>query len=483
MKHFWHSALCLVASGLFAHAADPVLIPAQTLHQPRPTPDRVILTWSGDPATTQAVTWRTDTTVLSGKAQLAVSQDGPNFDPISKDKGKPTYVTLEGTSQLLKTQLNEAHYHTVEFTGLTPETKYVYRVGDGVNWTEWYQFETASQEAKAFSFIYVGDAQNEIKRHWSRVIRGAYSEMPKAKFILHAGDLINSGPRDDEWGEWHNAAGWINAMIPAVPTPGNHEYGGNVKPTKEVPKPKARLTSHWRPQFALPTHGPAGLEETVYYFDYQGVRFVSLNSNENPQDQVPWLENVLSSNPHRWSILTFHHPIYSPAKNRDNKALRELWRPIIDKYKVDLVLTGHDHTYGRSSLMREDNTLSGERLRSENGTVYVVSVSGPKMYPLSDSAEWVKVKAQDTQLYQIITVDGNRLHFIARTPRGEIRDEFELRKASSGINNLIERESLELERGRENSPSRTQLLYATGALILLPLLYVGFRFVRRMSAR
>ena len=45
----------------FAGAHDapaPAPYPDKAAHAPRPLPDRVVLTWRGDPATTQAVTWR-----------------------------------------------------------------------------------------------------------------------------------------------------------------------------------------------------------------------------------------------------------------------------------------------------------------------------------------------------------------------------------------------------------------------------------------
>ncbi len=470
-------------------AAEPVLLPAKQAYLPTSRPDRIILTWTADPSTSQAVTWRTDTVTTTGLAQLALSENGPNFDALSKDKKSGQVVrTITATTQLLKTDLSEAHYHTAEFLTLIPKTKYVYRVGDGKNWSEWFAFETACSTPEPFGFIYFGDAQNDIKRHWSRIVRGAYSDMPKAKFIIHAGDLINSGNRDEEWGEWHGAAGWINGMVPSFPTPGNHEYSGRSRPISESvagiaatiaeKKSGTQLTTHWRATFALPTHGPTGLEESAHYMDYQGVRFVSLNSNEKQKEQVEWLDSVLQNNPNRWTVLTFHHPIYSPAKGRDNKTLRELWRPIIDKHGVDLVLTGHDHTYGRSSLMREDNTLTGERLRSERGTVYVVSVSGPKLYPLRDDNNWMKASAKDTQLYQLIRFDGDKLHYQARTAKGEVYDEFELRKQADGRNIMVERETLDGERASTPQPSRQQLLYATAAMAILALGYAAFRMVR-----
>ena len=78
---------------------------------------------------------------------------------------------------------------------------------------------------KSLSLVYFGDAQNDVKSMWSRVIREAYSTMPKVDFMLHAGDLINRHDRDVEWGDWFYAGGFIHAMVPSVMTPGNHEYG------------------------------------------------------------------------------------------------------------------------------------------------------------------------------------------------------------------------------------------------------------------
>ena len=106
-------------------------------------------------------------------------------------------------------------------------------------------------------------------------------------------------------------------------------------------------------------------------------------------------------------------------------------KPIYDKYRVDLVLTGHDHSYGRS------NVVAGEN-RRDGGTVYVVSVSGPKMYQVTP-AEWMQRKAEDTQLYQIIRFEGDRLMYESRTARGTLYDAFELRKRRNAANTLINR--------------------------------------------
>jgi 3',5'-cyclic AMP phosphodiesterase CpdA len=328
----------------------------------------------------------------------------------------------------LVSDLSEAHYHSASFTGLVPNTMYVYRVGDGTNWSEWSQFTTASDRPEPLTFIYVGDAQNDIFSLWSRVIRAGYSKAPGAQFIIHAGDLVDAGNSDAEWGDWFRAAGWINAATPSVPAAGNHEYaageGGDRK-----------LSRHWQSQFTLPRNGPEGLEESSYYFDIQGVRVVVLNSSEKREEQARWLDELLSDNPNRWTIATFHHPVLSAMESRDNKALREQWQPVFDKHKVDLVLQGHDHTYARSNLVGGDNVQAVEA-----GTVYVVSVAGPKMGRLANRDEpWWARAAEGTQLYQVIRIDGDSLFYESHTARGQVYDAFELHKRQGAANELIDR--------------------------------------------
>jgi hypothetical protein len=403
----------------------------RTGYQPTRFPDRIILTFAGDPATSQAVTWRTDPSVKNAVAELAVATDGPGFEKGWSGYDAKAVKAVPAKAERLTGGGADALYHSATFTGLSPKTKYVYRVGDGTAWSEWFQFETASTEPEPFGFIYFGDAQNGIRSLWSRVARGAYSDMPKARFVLHAGDLVDNGNSDAQWGEWHAAAGWINGMVPSVPVVGNHEFVG----------PKG-VTNHWRPQFTLPDHGPAGLAETCYIFDYQGVRVIALNSNEKLAEQADWLAKVLADNPNRWTVVSFHHPVYSPVAGRDNADVRSAWRKVIDAAPrgVDLVLQGHDHTYGRSGLMREDNTLDGLQVQTARGTVYVVSVSGPKLYTGGD-AKWMVRRGNGAQLYQLIRIDDDELTYESRTARGDLYDAFTLKKRPDGGNDLTEGEA------------------------------------------
>lgn len=431
MKCLFALIISLTLSAAMAHAHDghdhpPIAVKPAEMYKPTAMPDRIVLTLNGDPRTSVAVTWRTSVDVVKGIAEIAEAEANPYFSEKSKQ--------LEATSTALKTDINTAHFHTVPFSGLTPNKKYVYRVGDGTNWSEWFHFKTAAAENEPFSFIYFGDAQNNVRSMWSRVIREAYSDAPKAAFMLHAGDLVNVANSDAEWGEWFGAGAWINAMTPNVAIPGNHEQ-------TKLGDGSRKLTEHWKPQFEFPLNGPKGLEESCYTIQYHNMLLIGLNSNEQQDTQAVWLDQVLSENTAQWVVCTFHHPIFSTGKDRDNKELRALWKPIIDKHKVDLVLQGHDHTYGRTGMQVPEtiaNVPTGvQKVDQQTGTIYVVSVSGPKMYN-HRKQDFMKRVAEDTQLYQVIHIDGGKLRFEARTAVGDLYDAFELQKQPGMINKLIE---------------------------------------------
>lgn len=391
-------------------------------YAPTPLPDRLALTWSGDPSTSVDVTWRTWKGAEGPRVQITKAEKlRGDIRSVARDAGE----AHEATREAFTTDLNECYMNTCTIEGLEPSTMYAYRVGDGEYWSEWHQFKTAGVEPQPFSFVYFGDAQNEVRSLWSRVVREANQHAPRAAFMLHAGDLVNRGNRDAEWGEWFEAAGWVNGMIPIVATPGNHEYDGG-------------LSRHWRPQFAFPKNGPSGLEDTAYWFDYQGLaRIISLNSNEKIDVQTDWLRTVLDD-PDRpkWTVLTFHHPVYSAAKARDNFALRSAWREVIEQGGVDMVLTGHDHAYARTPMggprnaPKGENVSTGVRRRSVN-TVYVVSVSGPKQYSLQESWQVDRVAA-GVQLFQVISISTEAIDYQARLASGKLYDAFKMTKNANG---------------------------------------------------
>nr|WP_295931089.1 metallophosphoesterase family protein [uncultured Dyadobacter sp.] len=420
-NHFYFkygcAAVLLIVGRLSVFAQQNKTYPASAF------PDRVILGYKGNPATSQAVNWRTDSTVTDAVAAIHEADPSPDFPTKARTiKVVTQRVVLDGKTIL---------YHEANFSDLKPSTQYAYRVGDGRHWSEWFHFKTASDKPAPVSFLYFGDAQNDIRSLWSRAIRGAFATMPKANLMIHAGDLINNSNADHQWGEWFEAGGWINGMVPNLATPGNHEYFRDENK-------KLMVSMHWKPQFALPENGPEGLSETAYYIDYQGIRFISMDSQAAILDpatmekQAAWFEQITTNNPNRWTVVIHHHPIYSTKNGRDNDEWRAKMEPLYKKHKIDIVLQGHDHTYGRGI-----NIPVGQSRKKPDGPIYVVSVSGPKMYDIG-LQNWMDRAASNTQLYQAITIDQNKLSFKAFTVNGDLYDAFDLSKDKNGVNTLVE---------------------------------------------
>ena len=397
---------------------------------PSMDPDRIILTFHGDPSTSRAVTWRTDKSIEKAVAQIAEAKVNSKFtdDVDSVDAVTEAFDLgqYKGNSSLI------VHYHSVRFQGLMPDTLYVYRVGDGSkHWSEWVQFRTAKSSYAPTQFVYFGDAQNDILDHWSRVIRMAYQTAPNADFAIHAGDLINQAHRDHEWAQWFKAGGFIHSQWTAIPAVGNHEF----MPLGRILKGKKRVSIQWRPQFTLPVEKDLvpELHETVYTVDYQDIRVIVLNSNDHKEQQTKYLEQKLKNCTAKWKIVTCHHSIFSPAKGRNFQFARDHWKPLLDKYNVDLVLNGHDHTYARGHVPVRTRDEKGA---SELGTVYVTSVSGPKQYALepkqiksynADGYESDKT-AEQTQFFQVITIEDNTLSYVAYTVMGDEYDRATIQK-------------------------------------------------------
>lgn len=388
-------------------------------------PDRIFLSFHGDATRRRAVTWRT-----------GGSEKTPAFAEIGKALGGPGFIQnvsrFDATTERIdlndarKNTQGKVYYHSVVFSDLEPETLYAYRVGDGdEHWSEWIQFRTASREAKPFEFVYFGDAQNDVLSHWSRTMRMAAQKAPEASFALHAGDLINQAHVDAEWAGWFKAGGFLHSQWSGIPVAGNHEYDEKQREEDKT------LSLQWRPQFTLRVVSelPEELHETVYTVDYQGMQVIVLNSNEMIKEQTAYLEEQLKKPDFRWRVVTFHHSMFSPRSgaNRKTDLMEAEWKPLFEKYNVDLVLQGHDHSYMRGQMpVRQGASFMADSFQ----TMYVTSVSGPKQYAIRDEKlarnaekgfETLR-KGEQTQFFQVISVDGHQLHYEAYTSTGELYD-------------------------------------------------------------
>ncbi len=371
---------------------------------------------SESPSTIQRVRWRTDTDMPNAIAELTTALPSPDIH-----KNTILYKaesSIENDYGIIKA------YHEVTFKDLMPGTKYVYRIGNGDNkWSEWYEFSTAKSSNEPFSFIYISDVQVGIHDHYPRVIRKATMSAENSSFIMFTGDMTG-GASEWEWNAFFNSNGWLFGMMPVVAIPDSHEYARREGDADKT------LTTYWGHLFSYPENTPQKLLSLGnYYFDYQGCRFIMINTKElmDGTDEyrnllLNWMEEKLASNPHKWSIVGQHQPVYSVAEGRNSDRIKAYLKPMYDKYDVDLVLSGHDHIYAR--MRGEENLRENESL---TGPVYVVSVAGSQVY-MPEYYSYTDRLASNTQLYQKITVSNDSIEFKAFLATGELYDHFLIKK-------------------------------------------------------
>ena len=379
------------------------------------TPQRILLNITPEPSTSMAVTWRTLDQVVTPQVQYTVATSWIDFTQHADSADAKTEMIFIDS-------IRTVYHYSAIMRGLIPNTLYVYRVGSENEWSEWNQFTTASDHNAPFEFVFFGDPQEGVREFVSRIFRKGFALAPDARFWVFAGDLVPKPEKDKYWDEWFYAGNFIFSMIPSVLTPGSHEYYYRKKDRTKVNE----FTKLWNAHFTLPENGVEGLEERSYYVDYQGVRLIMLDGQSMREKQSEWLATLLADNPNIWTIVAVHQPIYSMGRNRDENDTRDDFMHVFDKYGVDLVLTGHDHVYARSHALKNGNIAKN----NEQGTVYVISVSGAKSYPLSMKYEYLMAKTgQNMQLVQIISIVDQTLTFKAYTVTGELYDSFELKKS------------------------------------------------------
>lgn len=377
-------------------------------------PQRILLNLTEYPATSIAVTWRTLSETKQPQVRFSKSTGWIEFENnLLSIPAKTEKVTLLDST--------EVFHYSVVIQDLQPNTVYVYCVGGDSVWSEWNQFLTAKEENAPLTFTYFGDMQHDIKKFGSRVFREAYSISPNSNFWLFSGDLLDRAEYDNQWNEFFEASGFITSVMPSVLATGNHEYADTVINGLEI----ETLVELWRKHITQPSSEIAGLEETVFSFVYQGVRFIVLNGNEKLEEQSALLERVLTENKSLWTIVTIHQPIYSMGKKRDQRKTKNAFMHLFDKYNIDLVLQGHDHVYARTYKLKNDKVVSD----TEIGTVYITSNSGSDDYNTQSINSHFAIKhSTKSQLFQIISIDNNKLKMNTYTATGDLYDFFELTK-------------------------------------------------------
>ena len=227
-----------------------------------------------------------------------------------------------------------------------------------------------------FSFIFVGDPQigssNELKGtdtaefyeaqsdsvrsdafNWEATLNAAMAKTnEQASFVVSAGDQIQTtkkkSPNKSADKSEIEYTGYLSPdvlkSLPGATTVGNHDADN------------ANYTYH----FNTPNSSELGSNGIVggdYYFTYGDALFMMLNTQDtNVAEHKQFIEQAVAENPScTWRIVTLHQDIYGSAEHSNEPEITNLRYQLVPYFEandVDVVLTGHDHAYSRSQLLK-----------------------------------------------------------------------------------------------------------------------------------
>lgn len=350
--------------------------------------------------------------------------------------------------------------HEVQLTGLAAATQYFYSIGttagalagDGS-----YFFVTAPPpEATGTTRIWVlGDSGTGNAN--AAAVRDAYAAFTGAvhtNLWLMLGDNAYVNGTDAEY--QHAVFDMYPAMLRQSvlwPTIGNHDTAQATSVPPVLP---------YFQIFSLPAAAEAGGvasgTEKYYSFDYANIHFVCLDSMTSARStlgpMLTWLQNDLAATAQPWIVAFWHHPPYSKGSHDSDvetelREMRQNALPILEDYGVDLVLSGHSHSYERSYLIDSHYGLSAQFISSmkkdggsgrpgdtgayrkvtapHNGAVYAVAGSSGQASPglLNHPAMFISMSNLGSL---VLDVTGNQLDVKYLRETGAIDDSFTIVK-------------------------------------------------------
>lgn len=264
-----------------------------------------------------------------------------------------------------KTGLSTTYYrYRADAVNLRPGETYTYQIfANGQEVTPVGNvFRT--DDGNPFTFLAFGDSgmgtDGQVK-----IARRMNTE--SVSVALPLGDLAYpTGTYQQLEERYFNVYAPLMGRTPFFATPGNHDYyqeeAAPLLDSCVVPDDNVRAEDINR----------------YYSFDWGPVHFVAIDSNtplaacaNGEEAMLRWLERDLSQTRKFWRIAYMHHPPYPSGAHEfeiEAERVRKYLVPIFEKYGVQLVLSGHEHSYQRSKPMRE-----GAPLLNRKGIVYVVS--------------------------------------------------------------------------------------------------------------
>ncbi|SHH67224.1 DNRLRE domain-containing protein [Massilia sp. CF038] len=252
--------------------------------------------------------------------------------------------------------------HIVKLTGLSPNTKYFYNVGasgavQAGDATYYFKTSPTAGTAEPARIWVIGDAgtgssgQAAVYKAYRNYTGSTYTD-----FWLMLGDnAYNSGTDAEYQTNMFNVYPEMMRQSPLWATIGNHDGTSADSATQSGPY----YDIHTFPKNAE-AGGVASGTEAYYSFNYGNIHVIVLDSNETSRAtngaMMNWMKADLANVTATWLIAIWHHPPYTKGShNSDTETnlieMRKNFLPILENYGVDLVLTGHSHSYERSKFI------------------------------------------------------------------------------------------------------------------------------------
>ncbi|HMA38345.1 MAG TPA: metallophosphoesterase, partial [Chloroflexia bacterium] len=306
--------------------------------------------------------------------------------------------------------------HVLRLTGLRPGTGYSYiLLADGGALAPDAVFHTAPPPGAAtpFRFLVWGDSGCGCP---PQLAVAAQMAQTHPDLLLHTGDMIyENGEAALYDPRFFSPYSPTLATAPIYPAVGNHDDLTNQG-------------DPWLQTFFLP--GDPGTHTTRYYaFNYGNAHFIALDSEEafDPTSaQYSWLLADLASPAAQtatWRFAFFHQPPYSSGYGHGSSyMLRETWSPLFERYGVDVVFSGHEHNYERTTPRRDYTAVGGT-----HPVVYIVTGGGGQQLYNVGHQSWT---AYADMIYHFVQVqvDGPRLTLEAISADGQVVDQLALNR-------------------------------------------------------
>ena len=319
-------------------------------------PSSILLNVGEDPQTSVFLSWRNSKNVNDNVIRLYKQVDSKHV--LIKE------IRVEAKNVM--TQLNGKNYSyntfSTEITGLDPGTQYFYNIGNGLNWTNKKTFKTV--DSGPTNFALYGDVQGAYQRHYNQYLNTFDTSLhldQTPDIHLLAGDVVDRSDKFEEWQYLNNAMKDHFSTKLFSAALGNHDNfdEGSV----------------FEALFTSPHNGVIGLENRNYWFEVDNaiVAVWDTESSSRFKDQSTWLTNIMAQSDKPFKIVLMHRSAYPMRYNESH--IRKL-TSTFEEAGIDLVLSGHDHIYNRTSM------FNGQKSELNNGIVYVCggSSSGSKYY-------------------------------------------------------------------------------------------------------